>query len=383
MPLLKLESGAYLAGLQHEKRLELISSLRPYLESSALGHSGFTSTQVQQLLQAVSNENGPFKGLSGAYKDNLSMAIKQAFRHSTGVTVDLNLLDALQAEIAKNKSLPAGQQRKALHSWLERMAKAPQNEAASPLLWQLQGDFTHLGAEEQSQFLSRLSRLSQVDALDQANTILRRGLNVARPHVGSTELLARTEAMADWIDKAVAQRLTLDEMAVQELDAIHDALEKVNLPPAVKDKLTSLKSLHQLETALTELNDRRLTKPLAKLKALNAVLGDKAGKSLGEIMRGQAGKLMRALVQDANAGKGISAEEKVLLTKYQALFEEAIDTRTGRLFSMLLLDSPEAREAMAWKLREVISGGLQNDSAFVRKDQVFIVMLSTVLILIL
>lgn len=380
--------GGFIQTLERELRTFLpdekavtatTQTIRDFLSSGA---TEISTGHIQGLMDSIYGKQGAFAKVSGPDRVNLTLALKNAFRHTVGLRMELTE-ESLQKFGPLSKTLE------------------------------------QLPAAEQKALLARLMRAGRIDAWDQANTMLRRSLNLARNNMStnpdsvplsdagrtawlqeaakrkmSVETLAtektmeQVEAMADWLDRVVNSHLTPEEMITQEIGDLRDTLANTALSDEAKGWLAKPEAvtpehLRRLEESLEGLAGqkswnpfqllarRRVTKGLERLKSLNAVInpailtpGETAGKTLAAIASENLGNAIRVLYKNmqTNAPQDI----KDLLRHYRKRSQALLNGNQGRLFSMVLSD---ADTELAQKLKEILVGGLQNDSAFVRKAQ--------------
>lgn len=335
LPLLEKEAGAYFSNAQQGTKLA--GDVGEFLSSRLNKPGQLTTENVHQLLNAINLGQGPFAGLQPLERKNLGIAVKQAFRHSVGVPMELT-------------------------------------EAAIRKMPQLKETFKALPADEQLALIERIQRMAGIDGLDQANTMIQRSMNLLRGNLteAAAGQLEAGEAMAGWLDKAVTSHLTLDELLKDEVENLRDTLQGSKLPDEVKALLgefeqTTPESLKQLESALAGLTDRKAKKLLSSVQELNKLLsaatpeeGKLAGKSLATLAQRNIARSFNTLLDGVKAD--IAPEAKAVLEAYRKPTEELLSGKSGRLFSMLVSDAE-----LEPKLKEMLAGGLQHDSALVRK----------------
>lgn len=164
--LLDRELAVYLKGKNSA------TSILETLKEKYLSPGTINTEQIQTLLTAVENN----AKIPSDTRQNMMTAIKQAFRHSAGIPVNLG-----------EEAIP--------HNIFEEL-------------------INKLPPEEATALTQRIKRAAQLDSLNQTHSILRRSINVMHDVLGGqTKLLKRGVALADWIDEAVNRNLTIDEMA--------------------------------------------------------------------------------------------------------------------------------------------------------------------------
>ncbi|WP_373533481.1 hypothetical protein [Vampirovibrio sp.] len=267
---LKLEARAYLGSHQADT----------LIDQQMLGNqTRVMPEQVQAWLDELATGKGPFQTLKDAERKNLSVALKQAFRHTVGMEVT-GLKDTTRMMAQLKKQCPG-----------------------------LSETLNLLNAEEATAFGSRIQRMARIDALDQAHSLFRRSVNLLRDKLKEQpkglEDLKEAESLADWLDNAKSRHLTLEELS---------QLEK--------------------SVALHKTGPQRVEGLMAKLTQFAEQSG--------------------------------SSHEKALLQTYKAQLIKLLNGDTGRLFSLAI---DQGDEGLSQKLREMLQGGLHNDTAFLRKAQ--------------
>lgn len=304
--------------------------------------------QILKLLSSLKEGNQAFATLSPMERQNLSIAVKQAFRHTAGISLD-NLSD-------------------------DAIRKHPNFKNVFKALGK--------GHPEENSLLSRIRRMAQLDALDQSHSMLRRSLTALRdPLSTSPQLREQGNALADWLDQAIHRRVNLSELIHDELDGIGSKLDAMKLSPAEKEKLGSLlknpsfQSLQEFKNALTGIakdsaNPRFRLGPvkskaahaqeaIKELDNLKTLLGQEAHADLATAAQRNIRTYMAQLSAKATQGSA----EHTLLTHYEREMGELLQGK-GRLFSLAIhQDDP----VLGQKAKELLKGGLQNDSRFLAK----------------
>lgn len=260
--LLALESEVYLSP-NAAGRAEAIRALNYKI--------GQTNTimpeQIQAWLQEIHAGKEQFGKLAEPERKNLGIALKQAFRHTTGVKVS----DFGKAGEFKLEG--------------ELLNKHPEFQSAFKKLGEMSGEYR-----------TRIRRMAQVDALDQSHSMLRRSMNLLRDKVNEhKDVFETANKLADWLDESKNNHLHFDK--------------------------------------LTELESRAKT----------------------------ANEVMTKLVNLASDKK-----QKDLLTHYKNSLGKLMEGKEGRLFSLSI---EQGDASLTHKLREMLQGGLHNDTAFLRKAQ--------------
>jgi hypothetical protein len=374
MPLLKLELQAILQNMAATETAH--KQIQEYV--APLAFDGKLSTRnLHRLLTAIQNQHGLFANLEGPARVNLTLAVKNAFRHTAGLPFSLT---------EKSLEGPVG-------NTLEQLSE-PNRQA----------------------LLARMQRMARIDAWDQANTMLRRSLNVARGHLTATpeslplperiradwhaeaskrgisqealateKLLAHTEAMADWLDQVVSGKLTPEELIQNELADIQDLTRTLELQNEMKALLEKPEAftadqLRQLAEALEKLQGqstlnpfrkRRISQALERVQTLNGIVNpairvsaQPVGKTLSQLASENLADTVRTLSESLKPET--PAEIRELLSHYRQAAEPLLRGTQGRLLSLSITD---AEPELSQKIKEILLGGLQHDSAFVRKAQ--------------
>lgn len=142
---------------------------------------------IQEWLTEISQGQGAFKGWTAQERQNLAIALKQAFRHSVGMTVDL----------------------KTPHSFVALLEKQAPGFAEA---------FESLGEAEQTAFHRRLRGMAQVDALDQAHSVFQRTINLLRNPLKGFDF-SKADESAEWLNGVKNRGILLDDLAKQDLHA--------------------------------------------------------------------------------------------------------------------------------------------------------------------
>lgn len=330
IPLLEKESAAYFNSA--ERGQALARDVQDFLTPRLNRATHLNAADIQQVLAAIKEGQGAFQGLNAAERNNLSVAIKQTFRHTAGIPVNLENIEGIKP-------------------FAELFSKLPKHEKT---------------------FLqSRIQRMALTDAENQANTMLRRLLNLGREHLNTPTLYDQTEALASWLDRAVTSKRPLHELLNAELDELSAQVRQLNLPETLKKSwftggTPTPSQLLELEHALSQAGERKAQKLLSRVKDLNLLLANaQAGKPLVQVARENLLAAFDKLLGDLKAGDA-TATIRQLGEEYRGEFAERLSGKSGRLFSLLVSDSDEALEH---KLKELLVGGLQHDSAFLNKAQ--------------
>jgi hypothetical protein len=337
---------------------------------------------IQHLLNSIADGQGAFGNLGNTERKNLSLAVKQAFRHTVGLKFSIEN----QADI---KALP---EFKAL---LTKLEKEQPKEAEA--------------------LLSRIQRMAILDGMNQTHSMMRRSINVIRGQSVDTTLLQRGEALADWIDRALHHQQTLDQYLPEQLDHLAERLHQLKLTGNDHQQViralngSNLDSLQDVQKALSLATPRQLNALQQTLKEIGehgirvqellpfktkvsqiqtikikikgmvpfiktqAVKMHELKESLADLNRMLTGKDQSSALSalkssvtdfmDELAQKATGAE-KLLLQEYRGQVHAIIQQGEGRLFS---LATRHEDAALGQKLREMLRGGIMNDSRLLSK----------------
>jgi|GEM_PF-3561189 len=345
--LLEKEAQVYVADTS--KSSELTRQIMGYLtEKTGKPNGQVAPSQIQELLTALKEGLGAFKSVPLADRQNLSIAVKQAFRHTTGVTLERLSDDAIRQ-----------------HANFKPIFKA-----------------LGKGHPEEHSLLERIRRMAQVDGLDQSHSMLRRSMNAMQDTLkASPTMMAHGNKLADWIDQAVNRRLNLGELITEELESISSKLDKIKLAETERNHLASLlktPSIQNLQTAKDTLQtignhpaNKRFNLGVWKTKAVRALelseqlgslkqlLGQEAHADLAQAAQRTIRKFMAELT--AKAPKGSSQQQ--LLQHYQQQMGHLLNGQ-GRLFSLAI---QQEDDVLGQKVQELLKGGLRNDGRFLAK----------------
>jgi hypothetical protein len=345
--LLRKEVAAY---LPNQKSDELSQQLLGYLRSRT--SKGKVDTRlIQQSIGAIMEGHAPFDKLTNSARRDLVSALKQTFRHTVGIS-------GTQASQEIKKSL-LGEEHKA--------------EDAKPIEPQGTKVAGKVSQEEVGEITRRISALSKVDGMDQANTMLRRSLTVSHGRV-SAKILARGEKLAALLDQATNRRLTLTQMLVEELAGIKDGLQKRNMdfvwPKDLSQiNVTQLELLEShLEKAVSQagFSTRSTRRMLTRLREFKPLLEDVpktatlAALAEKNVFEEKLNRFMQSLSGALEQGP---AEIKALVGHYSEQLQKVMGSE-GRIFSLFIDDT---NAEVTRKTREILVGGLQHDSAFMRR----------------
>lgn len=294
-----------------------------------------TPARIQKLLKQIQEAHKPFAALSTEQRQNLAVALKQAFRHTVGLNLSVGL-----------------ERHPEFSSLFGRLRQECSAEAGS--------------------LSARVSRMAELDGLDQVHSILRRSFNVARDlmkseldsgSLKSHVLLEQGENLANFVNKALNRRVSLKEQFESELQTFSDALSQSSLPNTIKNHLSPKATLDQLialEKALASETSRKSRKLLSQLKPLTGLLSHSRGNVTSRDWQTLLGDEINQLMAKLKSATH-QASEQELLSHYQQEIQELLSGKQKRLFSLAI----EGHDVtLRQKLAEMLKGGLRHDSAF-------------------
>ncbi len=333
MPILQKEAAAYLGGA--EPGAKWAEAVGRHLQTHLSDKGAVLTDDLLKLLETIEQGAGEFATLGKAERANLSTAIKQAFRHSVGIPVDLS--ETAIRKMALFREIIKG-----------------------------------LPAEEQQALIARIQRMARQDGLDQVNTMVRRSLNLSREGLGEagSPLIKRLEAQADLIDRAVNRGVGLDDMLRRELGDLKAALAGQSLPDALKARIAVLEDatpaqLREIEAELQKLSGKKLQKLAGQLQGLTALFAEGGGdrKAVQAIQEDVLGAI-RELGEKAAA----TSDEglKGVVEAYGKRIAELLGGSKGHLFTMYI--NPH-EQGITDKILEMMRGGLKRESGFIREAQ--------------
>ena len=329
--LLQKEASAYLGNA--EAGAKATQAVTEFLSSRATNVGNIATDDLAQLLGAVSKGEGAFAELAAGERANLSTAVRQAYRHTVGLPVEMSEAALKKMDIFK------------------------------PILQ------SNLPQAEKDALVKRALEMAHIDGLDQANTMLRRSLNLGRGELDA-KLITRIEANADILDKAVNRGLSLGDLFRHEAEGIQSKLGKLKLSEAsqaiAKDLgNASVADLSALQEEVATLSGRSAKKVVEQLGALTEVFSNpKATAKAADLMQDELMGSVRELTAHAEASG--NAKLKSLVSHYGKEAAELISGAKGRLFS-LFIESHDA--GVTDKITELTRGGLQYDTQFIKRAQ--------------
>ncbi|MEM0952370.1 MAG: hypothetical protein AAGI66_09570 [Cyanobacteria bacterium P01_H01_bin.74] len=346
--LLDLELNQYL-GQSAGKARHSVNALFETVLKNKPGEMPTVSTKaLASMLDELSSPAGKsLQTLTQAERTNIGVALKQAFRHTAGITVPLNSMDSL-------------------------------SNAIQPVLSQL----PHPGGH--ADLFSRLAHQARLDSVNQLHTIMRRVLTVTRnesPERPPLESFKQAGALADFLAESV-KRHQLPEALLKEKLSLLDAtlpvlkdLQMVSTEESTADfSLGGLQSLKRKieetlkpqqankSAALTRTQKQALKKALHTLELPEKLFGSAMVNS--KLAPPQAlTPALQSVFGQFNA-QTASSGGNALIQWYQQQANRLLSGEQGRLFSLATSETSPEHTA---KLAEIFQGGLVNDRHLVAK----------------
>lgn len=306
LELLQKEAQVYLKDSKNQSLFTTEADIRELLGTHlpAKGQS-LDPQQIHKLLNAIENRHDQFNQLTDADRRNLGIAVKQAFRHTVGMSFPLDKI--AQQDVFKN----------------------------------LYTTLNHPNSQEADELTQRIRKIAHIDNLNQTHSMLRRGINVMH---GKSELLTRGDALASWIDEAVNRHMTLPELIEHEIKQAKTGNKTFHMPEAFKKKL---------ETLLGE-------DEVSRFESLSGHPLSDGAEAVSDAVLHRIHTTMKELADKAVP----NSAEHGLLEHYTHAVANLIQGNQGRLFSLAI----EQHDAgLSSKLREMLKGGLENDSRFLHQ----------------
>jgi len=385
--LMKKEMKVYLSGKHISADID--KAIEAYITPSQLAAAtknvgALNPSYIQHLLQAIDDGRGAFGKLSGAERQNLGIAVKQAARHTVGMRVNLN-------DVTKT------------------VEKEPKDSKFKELIDSLENGKTKPIRDEAGFLKRRISRIAELEGMNQTHSMLRRSVNILREKLSEGEdakLVQLGDAHANWLDKAMHHAETIKDHFTQNLEDVGSQLHGLKLEGESLKNISSAlggKTLHK-EDHFKEAVSKASTNQLQRLALEVKELYNQAGKpSKLWPMKTQSGRLkgLNESLEDINLrltggthtepvealresimhfmsrmkdhGKATSAERD-LLGHYQQEIQKIVQGKEGRMFSLAIRHEDEA---LGNKLREILRGGLISDSRLVKKALITVGQLET------
>jgi hypothetical protein len=314
-----------------ERRSEVVKLLQEHLAPYRSGKQSFGAAQVSTLLEEIAKGQGAFEKLAGIEEQgNLTRAVKQAFRHSAGLT--------------------------------------GQDVLAMPTV---QGYLRQLTPAQQQAFQARLTTIAEQEGQHLLNSLLRRSILEAQTSLGvENTLVKQAEIWAGWAERSATRYLPLKNIAQEEAQVVLKALESL----AVSGTEAEKQALAHVTEQLTEFvsGASKATRPPVGMQPFTLVkelMAQAPQKSVQQCVE-QLAALEPVLTQKNHnvyaplksllatlAQKTQGPESQQLIRQYQGVLDELLASR-GRLFS---LEVEKQASSLVDRLDELLLGGLKRD----------------------
>lgn len=315
-----------------------------YLKNMQAGKGAASASDIARLLAAVNEGTGPFSQLGKADRTNLTLAVKNAFRHSSGLTIGGFGEDALRASS------------RAVSDLLDKLPEA-----------------------EKQAFIERLSTMAKRDGLDLGTSMFRRSQLLYGQILGNDHaLVQQADEMINWMEKAVRRNTTLTALVREEAAEVAEKLSKLKkvkesaqLQQAIERlKAGNLSGLEALETTLAQSGGqtRRIGNWLlaqetleSRIKGLSTISQHADDLTRPDLAERSVLALLDRLEAEATTQveSPVLKEAGGLLQRYGQQIRGFIRGEQGRLFSMYTDKGQALHEA---KLAELMQGGIKHDS---------------------
>lgn len=314
-----------------ERRHDVMKLLQEHLAPYRSGKQSFGTPQVSALLEEIAKGQGAFEKLAGLEEQgNLTRAVKQAFRHSVGITgQDVLAMPSVQA-------------------YLQQLTPA-----------------------QRQAFQARLSTMAEQEGQHLLNSLLRRSILEAQTSLGvENTWVKQAEVWAGWAERSATRYLPLKSIAQEEAQVVLKALESLastgtqaeqQALAQVSEQLTAFvsggsKSIHPptggqsyalVKGLMAQVPQKSVQQCVEQLAALEPIL-TQANHSVYAPLK----SLVVKLAQEVKA-----PESQQLIRQYHAVLEDLLASR-GRLFS---LDVEKQASSLVERLDELLLGGLKRD----------------------
>lgn len=312
--------------------------LRPVIE--ALNGEMADQVQVadvQRVLKDIRKKQGDFAALSSEARENLSTALKLAFRQEVGERLGLGTDDV------------------------------------SRYLQHLGIELSSLSEPERNALIQRVQTAARRDSLDEAANRLRRQMNVARAH-GTDEqkaIVKVLESLANWTEASSIRANGLHAQLSDEVDILSKQLRRLqpkllNVPPevivsALEGDRLSLEFLMKSFKGISGRRSRHLMDWLVDREQLEARLSRFYANLYPEVKLPPS---VASRLESVSGPTALHRAEQKLLTLASLLPEGQTITpllsgQEGRLFS---LATSEGMENLAHKASGIVRNGLVSDA---------------------
>ncbi len=209
---------------------------------------------LNDLIQALEKghgftDNAAVSSLSSGQKADLVTAVKQAFRASVGVP--LEMADASAST---------------LHRLLNKLPDGPEKKA----------------------FIERLTQMGAQDSRDLAAGLFRRNATLARQVLGeqmTPELITMMETYSEWMDTSVARKQPLAAVIQEELTALADDVKALKLKGDFDFKNLGLKSVDSIDGLIDGIKTGD-AQALTQVETLYQSVSKRRLKSMSNVLMG-------------------------------------------------------------------------------------------------
>jgi hypothetical protein len=173
--------------------------------------------------------------------------------------------------------------------------------------------------------------------------------------------MTQGEMLAKWLDQAVSRHVTLSELLNDEITSLEKALKQHDIL-GIEETLTP-ERLRELSYSLRVQKGGGMRKLAARVTQLNELLGSASGdRQLPVQITERIESLLDEMLQTVEP----SSNRLSILKQYQQLIQDRLQGGRGQLFSLAVQDGDLLLDA---KLKDMLVGGLQNDTTFLRRAQ--------------
>lgn len=329
----------------------LVSQVKAFLtQRSIKQHSGYTTDSIQKLIQALKANDGPFaSSLTAEQRQDAIIAVKQAFRHTVGVPIDLS------ADITK--SVPT----------------LPKRNALSSKAFQMMDE--------------QVRTVALQDGRDVANSMLTRAIHIARPALteqGEETLLQEAEILSKWVEAAVGKHVDLKAVVegefsslIEEINGLQKAgklpqlAKPITLSPTTNTQAELLQALKQVEPMLKTMRGKNwsafknsllhvegIHSKVSELIKLLSLAADTptAHLPIGQATQANLEAILKQLT--TKTATHVKPEVQALLNTFGQEIPQLLNGQSGRLMSLYLGNAPE----LTAKVDELLKSGLAHDS---------------------
>lgn len=336
LPLLEKEARVYFNNT--DRGTALLAEVKKSLAGLPQAADRIHADQIGELIQAIESRDGAFKALDLTMEEqgNMVRSIKQAFRHTAGLTeTEIRNLEPLKALM------------------------------------------TTLASEERVPLKGRMKAMAQHDGMDLMNSMFRRSIHVASGSICESSpkakgLLKEAELLSGWLERSASRMVPLETIVNDEIESVLTELNG-KLPTL---QLAEEKALEQIKSVLTQ---KTLPANAENFKAVQEFLGKSGKESLETLahrlrlleyifiqekpfkdaIHSPINRLMSALTDAAPHGHA-----RPLLSHYQQTMTQLLE-KEGKIFSLSTGTEPKV---LMEKMEALFMGGLQRDASVLRES---------------